>query len=130
MLGTRKTHTSFPWTGLFCGSVSSMSLLFQYAVYLPKICGLDHDAVERASKRWRIWVTGAGQTVTATTGISSSHAGRGTKGKLVYCCSEPTPQRNAISYLSNLLVSTIALRGMYESILSHFFCSQVPLNRC
>ena len=65
--------------------------------YLPKICHLDHNAVERASKIWRKWVKVAGQGETASTGISSPKPWWGTIGKLVHCCSESTP-RLATSY--------------------------------
>ena len=62
-----------------------------HGVYLPKICHLDHNAVERASKGWGIWVSVAGQRETTTAGISRPNAHRGTIGTLVYCCCEPTP---------------------------------------
>ena len=68
-----------------------------HGVYLPKICHLDRNAVERPSKSWRKWVSGAGHRETATAGISRPKAWRGTEGKLVHCCREPTP-RLATSY--------------------------------
>ena len=78
-------------------------LIQMHGVYLPEICDLDHNAVERPSKSWREWVGSASQRETATAGISSPKAWRGTEGKLVHCCREPTP-RLATSYCQNQIL--------------------------